>query len=113
MALFNQLHATAMEDLGFPLQPSVASSAETVKELAQSASRLHRMYIEQLTNVGRLSLQVHELSRKVDEVLNPLLKTNWVRLGRVLGVVKTRLRDKQVAPPAAPEKIVPESKTGE
>jgi hypothetical protein len=115
MALFNQLHAVAMEELGFPLLPSTASSADTVKELAQSADRLHTKYLEQLTNVGssaavyqkeiqRLSLQVHELSRKVDEVLTPLLKTRWVRLGRVLGVVNTRM-NREVASPVALEKI--------
>ena len=35
MALFNQLHSTAMEDLGFPMTPVSASTTEAVAELAQ------------------------------------------------------------------------------
>jgi hypothetical protein len=99
MALFNELHGSAMEDLGFPIVSVAESAVGTVKELAQSAARLHRMYVEQLSNLGRstaahleevrlLSGQVRDLSRQVDQVLNPLLKRRWTRLGAALGALK-------------------------
>jgi hypothetical protein len=90
LELFNQLHASAMKDLGFGISTGVPfAGAEVVKELAQSAARLHRMYLEQLSSFGeaaaqqqatvqdlsnqieQLSNEVMELSRQIDQELKP------------------------------------------
>jgi hypothetical protein len=95
LALFNELHGSAMQDLGFPVTPSNTPTTDSVRELALSAARLHRLYLEQLTNVGRsvinhreevqrLSQQIHNLSSQLETTL----KTRWVRLGLALGAVE-------------------------
>lgn len=98
LALFNHLHAAAMQDLGLSLAPAQASAAEAVTELAQSAARLHRLYLEQLSNAGRamlnyqkqaheLSLEIRRLSDWIEQVHKPLAKAPWVRFGVALGAV--------------------------
>ena len=102
LALFNQLHGRAMEDLGWRVEPSNASSEGAVEELAKSAAHLHRIYLEQLGSyaqtiahhkqqMGLLSRQIEDLSRLVQGKLNPLLETRWVRLGQKLGAVPQSL----------------------
>jgi hypothetical protein len=96
MALFNHLHARAMEELGFAITPAAEPVDGVLAELAGSAARLHRMYLDQLTRLGRsdasyrarvleLSTQVRELSRELEGKLEPQLKTRWVRLAWSLG----------------------------
>src|SRR5579862_1358643 len=118
LALFNALHAPVMEDLGFPLVPSSGSEI-AVKELAASASRLHRMYLDQLGKLGRavathreevarLSREIEDLSGKVQRTFNPLLKTRWVRLGMAFGAlpriegISVEGTDSCSSPPSAP-----------
>jgi hypothetical protein len=102
MALFNQLHGRTMEDLGWAVEPVNASSDAVIGELAQSASRLHGMYLEQLSNYGKtiakhkqdvsaLSDHIDALSRIITEKLNPLLETRWVRIGQKLGALSQQL----------------------
>jgi hypothetical protein len=110
MALFNQLHAAAMGDLGFGLVPSPGPSDGAIQELAQSAARLHRMYLEQLANVGfsmanhqqdvqRLSTKITELSQLIERILKPMLKTRWVRLGMAFGALPKVSNDELPASP--------------
>lgn len=99
LALFNQLHGPAMQDLGFAVEPCGTSAAEAVAPLAQSASRLHRLYLEQLSNVGTSAIshreEVRELSRQIRALWDwvarehqPLAASCWVRLGIALGMVR-------------------------
>ena len=99
MALFNQLHASAMTDLGFSLAPSSEPGAEIVRELAQAAARLHRSYLEQLTNIGlyrvdhkqelqRLRNGIDQLSGYLDRSADAVAQSLWVRLGTALGAMK-------------------------
>lgn len=113
MALFNQLHAPAMKDLGFSLVAPDESAVGALNELAQSAARLHQMYLEQLSNVGRamlnhdqdvqrLSREIQELSRQIQQVYKPFLATRWVRLGIALGAIPREPSDEVLAlPPLA------------
>ncbi len=98
MALFNQLHASVMKELGFELAPVSTPPVEAVTELAQSAARLHRMYLEQLSNVGQalrnhrqeaaeLSRQVRLLSDWIQQVHRPMANNRWVRFGVAVGAV--------------------------
>jgi len=99
MALFNHLHATAMEDLGFPLEASAGTPAGAIRDLAHTAARLHRLYLQQLSTVGqsianhqedvrRLSEEIRELSRQVEQELKPLRTSRWVRAGLAIGVLR-------------------------
>jgi hypothetical protein len=110
MALFNQIHAAAMGDLGFPLVTSAEPATGAINELAQSAARLHRMYLQQLSNVGRsiadrqqdvqrLSGQVREISQPIEQILKPMLKTRWVRLGMAIGTLPKVNSDQLPASP--------------
>jgi len=111
MALFNQLHATAMQDLGLPIVPAEASAAEAAAELAHSAARLHQLYLEQLSNAGRallnyqketheLSAQVRALSDWIEQVHKPLARAPWVRFGMALGALPAPARPPLNAGPA-------------
>jgi hypothetical protein len=99
LALFQQLHGAAMEDLGFEAASAPGLDTAAVPELASSAARLHRMYLEQLSKLGelaeqraeevqRLSEQVRELSRQIEDELKPQLTTRWVRVGKAIGAMK-------------------------
>lgn len=112
MALFNQLHAGAMQDLGISLAPSSASPADAVRDLAQSAARLHQAYLEQLSGAGRtlqahqaqveeLSAQIRVLTAKLEEVYKPLARSRWVRIGVALGAVPDAGLAEQVGTPAS------------
>ncbi len=102
VSMFEQLHGPAMEELGYDLSGSEASKCSTLPELASSASRLHRLYLQELQKqalfiqekerlsgeLDRLKSRVDELSGKLSEheqvrteVLNPLLQSRWVRWG--------------------------------
>ena len=101
MALFNQLHSEAMQDLGFALTPTEASAGEAVRELAQSAARLHQQYLEELSKtaihagaaleheaqVHRMEKQIQELSRQIHQVYQPLLLKRWIRIGQRIGAL--------------------------
>jgi len=106
MALFNHLHASAMEELGFPITPSAGSADGVIGELAASAARLHKMYLEQLTRLGRadaihqervqfLSAQVRDLSREVERKLEPQVKTRMVQLAWSFGDSRSRTEAKR------------------
>ena len=123
MALFNELHGSAMEDLGFPLEPTNASAASTVKALAQSASRLHRLYLEQLNALGHSEAQhqkrVQQLENQMrrhygqmDEILRPLVRNRWVRLGIALGAVPAPANEPQPREPVPPAASQGESSAG-
>ena len=111
LALFNELHASAMADLGFPVTPANAPLASMAKDLAQSAARLHRLYLEQLTNFGRseanhraqleqLEGQLRKYCGEMDQILTPLLRNRWVRLGLALGAVEPPDHEPQEREPA-------------
>ena len=113
LALFNELHGGAMEDLGIPVVVPEASGANTAPELAHSAARLHRLYLEQLTAVGRsaaahreevqrLSQQVEALSQQVQQTLEPLFRNRWMRLGVALGAVEPPVQPPRNLPREAP-----------
>jgi len=96
MTLFNLLHAEAMKELGFTVTPSTDSADGVLSELAGSAARLHRMYLEQLTQLGRsdviyqervrqLTAQVRELANEVERKLEPQIRTRWVQLAWSFG----------------------------
>lgn len=103
-ALFNELHSSAMQDLGFALEPADQPVGGVVKELAQSAARLHRLYLEELTKMGwaksehqsdlkritGLENQMGEISeslRQTKEMLRILSEKRWIRLGVAVGAV--------------------------
>lgn len=105
LGLFSLLHGSVMSELGYEYDRNTEAALGVVNELAQSASRSHDLYVEQLQKEGvgaavreqlsqevsRLSGNVQELSQAVahkDEVLRPLLKNPWVRLGMAVRVVK-------------------------
>lgn len=105
LALFSLLHGPVMEELGYEFAHETQAAAGMVKELAESAARSHELYVEQLQKEGvaaavrqqlaqevtRLSDNVRDLSQTVahkDQVLRPLLKSPWVRLGMAVRVVK-------------------------
>jgi hypothetical protein len=105
LALFNELHGVAMQELGFAILPSDAPVGETAEELARSASRLHQLYLEQLINQARalqhhkteiqnLSQQMAEEARKVQNQVDQFLKTRWFRLGLTLGLVTPPVKSK-------------------
>src|SRR5436190_1483961 len=52
LALFNELHGSVMKELGYPLDQSPVSPAETVRDLARSGSRLYKERLEHLTQLG-------------------------------------------------------------
>jgi Sulfotransferase domain len=106
LALFRQLHAPAMQELGYSIPAADEPPASMVSELASSAARLHRLYVQQLHNQElslqareQLSQQVKNLVRQVDDlsnrladeisqkerlqrdILEPLLQNRWVKLG--------------------------------
>jgi hypothetical protein len=114
MALFNQLHAAAMQELGFPVCTVTESSERVVGELAGSAARLHKLYLEQLTRLGRadinhqehirhLSSQIRQLSRQLEQKLKPNLKTRWLRVGLEFGAPRSTGNEK--AEPFASESV--------
>jgi hypothetical protein len=116
MALFNHLHASAMEELGFPLTAIAGSAEGVVGELAASAARLHKMYLEQLTRLGRadaihqerirsLSAQIRDLSREVERKLEPQLKTRLVQLAWSFGDSRSRTEAKPDTLPGAPVQV--------
>lgn len=101
MALFNQLHGAVMQQLGYPLAESTDSGNGVGVELAHSAARLHRVYVEQLTKLGqaaasqeqltqevaRLSQQLGQASARVADQ-EKLLNKSWVRLGVAVGAMQ-------------------------
>jgi hypothetical protein len=101
MALFNRLHGAVMEELGYSLRETERGISSTEEELARSAARLHRQYLERLTELGSTAASQQQLSRDMvrlqDEVkelkarLNnqdKVLKQPWVRFGLAVGVVR-------------------------
>jgi len=112
LALFRQLHGRAMEELGYTIPPVEESPVGTAGELAASAARLHRLYLQELHHQGlcleareQLALQVKQLETQVAELskrlsyeishreaiklqlLSRLLENRWVKLGITLGAV--------------------------
>jgi hypothetical protein len=90
-------------------------AAEIDKELAESAARLHRLYVEQLSNSGRnqaiyhqqvqsLQSQIQNLSSYLDQVVEPLVRSRWHRLGAAFGAVEQ---------PPAPPQLVPAASGGQ
>jgi hypothetical protein len=113
-SLFNELHGAVMTQLGYSLEPGLASSDTTAIELARSAARSHRLYLEQLSSVGvharalsrvkeelmraaaardrlaeaesRFSAELAESEAALQRVRNNL----WVRLGATVGFVRRK-----------------------
>jgi hypothetical protein len=97
--LFNELHAKAMEDLGLSVSPQTGSAKTLLPELAQTASRLHRLYLQQLSNVVQMqdtqrqqqqafNRKYEELTSNLDQSMKGLLQKRWVKLGVALGAVQ-------------------------
>jgi hypothetical protein len=119
MALFNELHGNAMSDLGLSLEPTAGSAEALVKELARSASRLHRLYLEQLTSLGvseashrkqieQLENEMRQNYGHMNEILSPFLRSRWIRLGIALGVVPSPASEpepREPGPEAASSKL--------
>ena len=104
LSIFNELHGPAMQELGYAVAPASGSSPEMAIELARSAARLHKVYIQELHNQelslaarDELSTQLKEVSRQVDclsaeiagkeRLLRPLLRNPWVKIGMALRLV--------------------------
>jgi hypothetical protein len=125
MALFNELHGTAMEELQYPLKQPGEVSTNTAGELARSAAHWHGLYLEKLASLGntaaicqqvykeneRLESELRRLSEemaKQDALLVPLLKSIWVRMGLTLGLLrrankaKRRLARRSTEPETTP-----------
>lgn len=125
LALFNELHGEAMQDLGFAFGAAGAPVGDTLRELAQSAARLHRLYLEQLANSGRaagihrevvqkLSEEIATLSGQLENRLKPLVKTRWVRLGLALGTsTATTASSRPVISDGPPPPAMPLKASGE
>jgi hypothetical protein len=64
MSLFNHLHGQLMEKLGYKLTPA-PEPVGAAAELARSAARLHKLYLENLVKVGQASLTQQQLSQDV------------------------------------------------
>jgi hypothetical protein len=104
MALFNQLHGDVMEEMGYPLMPVSESAAGAVVELARTAARSHKLYLEQLSVLGQAHAarqqELKKLSQEKQELVTALADQSkillqlsqgaWVRLGEALGLVKKR-----------------------
>jgi sulfotransferase family protein len=101
MALFNRLHGAVMQELGYPLAETHGEVTSTEEELARSASRLHRQYMERLTELSATAASQQQLSRDLanlqqevsklkTRVVNKdeVLKKRWVRFGLALGILK-------------------------
>jgi hypothetical protein len=94
-----------MKELGFILTPVADSAEGVVVELAASAARLHKMYLEQLTRLGRadviyqervrsLSAQIRDLTLEVERKLEPKVRTRLVRLAWSFGDSRSRTQAK-------------------
>jgi hypothetical protein len=101
MALFNHLHGTVMKELGYSLAETQGEVTSTEEELARSASRLHRQYMERLAELGvtaasqqRLSHDLTGLQQEVSKLKarvhnkDEVLKKPWVRIGLAVGILK-------------------------
>ncbi|HYG34448.1 MAG TPA: hypothetical protein VEC99_06665, partial [Clostridia bacterium] len=97
-------HGPVMKELGYTLIPATQSAEAAGIELAASAARLHRLYLEQLTRSGLLSedcrRKAEEISQLKEQIqslseglarqskaMEPLTKNSWVRFGMAVGVV--------------------------
>ena len=101
MALFNRLHGAVMTELGYPLAETQQQVTDTEEELARSAARLHRQYLERLTELGSTAAAKDQVARdaaRLQEEVNQLkvrlhnkdevLKQGWVRFGMAVKVVR-------------------------
>lgn len=115
MSLFNVLHGSVMAELNYPLTSAPAVPAETLEELAAATSRLHALYLEQLSHEGaRLALeeqfaaltkQFQATDRRLDEKtreLEYLLNRRWVRWGLALRTLKREAAGQQHPSTAEP-----------
>jgi hypothetical protein len=117
--LFNELHGSVMTQLGYALQPGAESAGSAAVELARSASRSHRLYLEQLSSVAthatalrqvreelteagaardRLAASEARLSAQLEEdqaALSRLHQNGWVKVGVALGLVRPKRRSEQ------------------
>lgn len=128
IALFHACHSTTMQELGYS-SGAAAAGMDTTVELARSASRLHRLYLEQLSRLGaaaasqqRLADQLSQASRQIQELnaevadlrgtLNSLRRRSWVRLGRVLGILQFKRNGAGKAPIDGRETTPPKTASG-
>jgi hypothetical protein len=99
IAVFNQLHGEAMQDMGFPLSASDGNAANLIPELAQAARRLHGQYLVQLANVALMEekneLEKQELEKKFGKAAaeaeltwQRFLKSGWIKMGMSVGALK-------------------------
>jgi hypothetical protein len=121
LALFSELHGAVMQELGYATEWVSESCPASVIEMAHSAARSHRLYLEQLSCAGahaailsevrgqltksaaacerltdaeaRLSAQVAES----EEALRCLHKNLWVKLGATVGLVRPKRKGEQGA----------------
>ena len=100
LALFNWIHGPVMKELSYPLSAAPPIERDTVVELAQSAARLHGLYLEQLKKLGANWAQCQQFSEEarklreaqprlveIERELKMLRRRSWVRLGAALGLV--------------------------
>jgi len=90
IAFFNHLHSQVMAELGYPITPSAESGESVLAELAKSAARLHKLYLEQLKLQGS-AVAAHKQVTHLSEQLaartlerQELLCHRWTRLGIAL-----------------------------
>jgi hypothetical protein len=116
-ALFHILHSAVMEELGYPLEMRTDCPASTITELAGSAAHSHASYLDQLPKLESLGRMPEALRQELSQVRQELrqsrasceelsrqlvqkeqlLQTLWVRFGRRVGLVRSRVPD---GPPA-------------
>lgn len=64
-ALFNLVHGPVMQELGYALSTPSESALSTVPELARSAARSHKLYIQQLERMHEEAYKRRQLPHKI------------------------------------------------
>ncbi len=64
-ALFNLLHGPVMAEMGYPLSTPGESALSTIPELARSAARSHKLYIQQLERMHAEAFERRQLPNKI------------------------------------------------
>jgi hypothetical protein len=92
MALFNRLHGGVMKELGYPLAPGSEPVSETMVELANSAARLHELYLKQLHNStvynARMEQAKADLRKAQVDAFRRYRNHWWLRLGTALRAIR-------------------------
>lgn len=110
LEFFNRLHGEAMRDLGYSLSQGTGTCADLAPELANSAERLHKKYLAELSKQGDFLAARHALTAQLERVtteLSQVRRNRWVRVGMKLKLLKPGAPPPpssvpQLSPPPAP-----------